>query len=71
MILSRLRLWHMEGPWARGLHQSGSCWPAPQPQPLVCTTATATATLDPSHIFELCCSLLQHGILNPLSKARD
>ena len=41
------------------------------------TTATATdtdtdtATLDPSCICDLHCSLWQHRILNPLSKARD
>ena len=33
--------------------------------------ATATATLGPSHICDLCCSLQQCQILNPLSKARD
>ena len=33
--------------------------------------ATATATLDLSHICDLCHSLQQHQILNPLSKARD
>ena len=33
--------------------------------------ATATATPDSSHIFDLCHSLLQRQILNPLSKARD
>ena len=33
--------------------------------------ATATATLDPRHICELCCSLWQCQILNPLSEARD
>ena len=32
---------------------------------------TATATLDPSHIFELGCSLWQRWILNPLNEARD
>ena len=32
---------------------------------------TATATQDPSCIFELCCSLWQCQILNPLSRARD
>ena len=32
---------------------------------------TAMATLDPSHICDLCRSLLQCRILNPLSKARD
>ena len=26
---------------------------------------------DPSHICDLCCSLQQHQILNPLSKARE
>ena len=33
--------------------------------------ATATATLDPSCIWDLCCSLQQCRILNPLSEARD
>ena len=33
--------------------------------------ATATATRDPSYIFDLCCNLQQHQILNSLSKARD
>ena len=33
--------------------------------------ATATATPDRSHIFDLCCRLWQHQILNPLNKARD
>ena len=33
--------------------------------------ATATATPDLSHIFDLCCSLWPHQILNPLSEARD
>ena len=32
---------------------------------------TATATLDLSHIWDLCGSLLQCGILNTLSRARD
>ena len=32
---------------------------------------TAIATLNPSPILDLCCSLQQHCILNPLSKARD
>ena len=31
----------------------------------------ATATLDPSHLFDLRCSLRQCQILNPLSRARD
>ena len=31
----------------------------------------ATATQDLSHIYNLCCSLQQHQILNPLSDARD
>ena len=31
----------------------------------------ATATPDLSHIYDICCSLQQHQILNPLSKARD
>ena len=33
--------------------------------------ATATANQDLSIICDLCCSLWQHRILNPLSKARD
>ena len=32
---------------------------------------TATATLDRIHMCNLCCSLWQHQILNPLSEARD
>ena len=32
---------------------------------------TATATMDLSHICDLCRSLQQHRILNPLSEARD
>ena len=32
---------------------------------------SATATQDPSRICNLCCSLGQHQILNPLSKFRD
>jgi len=32
---------------------------------------TVTAIPDPSHICDLCHSLGQHWILNPLSKARD
>ena len=31
----------------------------------------ATATLDPSCVCDLCCSLQQHWILNPLREARD
>ena len=34
-------------------------------------TATATAKLDPSHIYNLLCSLWQHQILKPLSEAKD
>ena len=34
-------------------------------------TATATATLDLSCLSDLCCSLKQYQILNPLSEARD
>ena len=34
-------------------------------------TATATATPDQSCICDLCRGLWQHGILNPLGKARD
>ena len=33
--------------------------------------AAAAATQDPNHICDLCCSLWQCGILNPLSEARD
>ena len=33
--------------------------------------AAATAKWDPSCICDLCCSLWQHQILNPLSKAGD
>ena len=33
--------------------------------------ATATATPDWSRICDLCCSLGQHKILNPLNEARD
>ena len=33
--------------------------------------ATAMATVDLSHICDLCCSLWQCWILNPLSKARN
>jgi len=33
--------------------------------------ASAKATLDLSHICDLCCSLQQHWILNPQSKAKD
>ena len=32
---------------------------------------TDTATLDPSCICDLCCSLQQYWILNPLNEARD
>ena len=32
---------------------------------------TATATLDPIHICDLCHSLWQRQIFNPLSEARD
>ena len=32
---------------------------------------TATAILDPRHIYDLCHSLWQLWILNPLSEARD
>ena len=32
---------------------------------------TAIGTLDPSLLCDLCCSMQQHQILNPLSKARD
>ena len=34
-----------------------------------CTAATATP--DPSHSWDLCCSLQQHQSFNPLSGARD
>ena len=32
---------------------------------------TATSVVDPRHICNLCRSLQQHQILNPLSEARD
>ena len=32
---------------------------------------TTTATPDLSHVWDLCCSLWQQQILNPLSNARD
>ena len=32
---------------------------------------TAIATPYPSHVFDPCCSLWQHWILNALSEARD
>ena len=32
--------------------------------------AKATATPGPSHICDLCCSLWQYWILNPLSEAK-
>ena len=35
------------------------------------TYTTATAMPDPSQLCNLCCSLQQHQVLNPLSKARD
>ena len=31
----------------------------------------AMAMLDLSHVYDLCCSLWPHQILNPLSKARE
>ena len=34
------------------------------------TYTTAMATLDPSHTCELCCSLRQRQILNPLREGR-
>ena len=33
--------------------------------------AAAMATLDPSRIYDLCCTLHQCGILNPQREARD
>ena len=33
--------------------------------------ATSMAAEDPSRICDLCCSLQQHRILNPLSEAMD
>ena len=32
---------------------------------------TTVATVDPSHICDLCCSLQQNQLLNPLSVAGD
>ena len=59
-FFSKLRLWHMAVP---GLGvESDLHLPA---------YATATAMPDPSHICDLWCSLWQHQILSPLSKARD
>ena len=54
-------LWHMEVPRLL-LNQSCSC---------LRTYATATATQDPSRIYDLCRSLQQHWILNPLNEVRD
>ena len=56
----RLYLWYMEVP---GLGIESDL----QLQAYI----TATATLDPSCICDLCCSLWQCQILNPLSEARD
>ena len=42
-----------------------------KPEVQLQTYTTAIATLDLSHICDLCCSLWQHQILNPLSEARD
>ena len=55
-----MHLWHMEVPGLgvrSELHLSAN------------TTTTATPGL--SLIWELCCTLQQHQILNPLSEARD
>ena len=52
-------LWPMEGP-RLGVKL--------ELQPPAYTTATATP--DPSHVCDLCRRSQQHGILNPLSKAR-
>ena len=57
-------LWHMENSWARDGIRA-----APELQLQV--YATATATLDLSCICNLCHSLWQCWILNPLSEARD
>ena len=32
---------------------------------------TATTKRDPSHVFDLCCSLQEYQMPNPLSEARD
>ena len=40
-------------------------------QSLLQPTPQLTATQDPSHVCNLHHSSQQHGILNPLSKARD
>ena len=59
-FLFRLYLRHMEVP------RLGVNW-----ELQLLAHAIATATPDPNYIFDLCCSLWQHRILNPLSKARD
>ena len=56
----QLHLWHMEIP---GLEVKSEL----QLQ----AYTIAMATLDPSHICDLCHSLQQHLILNPLSEVRD
>ena len=48
-------LWHMEG--ARRWFELWLQLPA---------STTVTATPDPSHVCDLCCSLWEHWILNPL-----
>ena len=49
----------------------GSSWARGQIQAAAGAYTTAMAILDPCCICDLCCSLRQHWILNPLSKARD
>ena len=49
----------------------GSSWARGWIGAAVATYATATAMQDLSYIYDLCHSLWQHQILNPLSKARD
>ena len=53
-------MWHMEFP---GLEVKSELQ--------VHAETTATATADPSHFYDLHCSLWQHQILNLLIEARD
>ena len=46
----------------------GNFWPRGWNGAAAEAYATATAMLDPSRIYNLCCNLQQHRILNPLSK---
>ena len=55
-----LHLWLMEVPW-----------PGVKCELQLPAYTTATAILDLSCIYNLCCSLWQCQILNPLREARD